>query len=243
LQIGLYIIGDEILSGRRQDKHLSAVVDMLGKRGLLLSWVKILGDDMEMLVTNFGETIKSTDIVFSAGGIGGTPDDLTRHAVARAAGLEIERHPQAIQLLERFARRTGRTLTAERYRMIEFPQDVELIPNPVNSIPGFTLNHHHFVPGFPQMAWPMMEWVLDEKYPHITNSQYVEESLVLQGVAESRLVPLMEDLQERFEVKVFSLPRMVEKSYQTELGVKGQRDAVNHALDFMKNWLDEHGYG
>jgi molybdopterin-biosynthesis enzyme MoeA-like protein len=92
---GAIIIGDEILSGKRQDKHFARIAELLGQRGLRLSWVEYLGDDRERLTATFKRTMAAGDVVFSCGGIGNTPDDHTRQAVAAALGVGLELHPEA----------------------------------------------------------------------------------------------------------------------------------------------------
>ena len=91
---GLIVIGDEILSGKRQDKHFAKIAEMLGARGLRLSWVEYLGDDRDRLTATFKRTMAAGDVVFSCGGIGATPDDHTRQCAARALGVELALHPR-----------------------------------------------------------------------------------------------------------------------------------------------------
>src|SRR5574343_1715783 len=91
---GAIIIGDEILSGKRQDKHFARIAEMLGARGLRLSWVDYLGDDRQRLTETFRRTMAAGDVVFSCGGIGNTPDDHTRQAVAMALGVDLALHPE-----------------------------------------------------------------------------------------------------------------------------------------------------
>ncbi len=238
-QIGLVIVGDEILSGRRQDRHLSQVVSMLTERGLCLSWARILGDDLDELIDCYRQSFAKGHIVFSTGGIGATPDDLTRLAVARALDSVTERHPEGVALLERFARETGRELTDTRYRLVEFPRGSSIIPNPVNGIPGFSIQDHHFVPGFPQMAWPMLAWVLDNHYPDLSNHNYREYSLMLKGANESAIIPLMEQLLADYpDCKVFSLPIMDEEP-RIELGVKGPQLNAKLAFADLKAGLNK----
>lgn len=86
---GAIIIGDEILSGKRQDKHFAKIAELLGARGLRLSWAEYLGDDRERLAASFKRTMAAGDVVFSCGGIGNTPDDHTRQAVASALGVGL----------------------------------------------------------------------------------------------------------------------------------------------------------
>ncbi|HNF88502.1 MAG TPA: competence/damage-inducible protein A, partial [Thiobacillaceae bacterium] len=160
MAFGLIVIGDEILSGRRQDKHFAQVVELLAARGLKLAWVRYLGDERPRLVQNLRETLAGDDVVFSCGGIGATPDDHTRQAAAEALGVPLALNPQARDLIAGHMAEIGQPLTSERLRMGELPEGAALIPNPYNRIPGFSLGRHHFVPGFPVMAWPMIEWVL-----------------------------------------------------------------------------------
>lgn len=234
---GLVIVGDEILSGRRRDTHLTKVVEMLNQRGLCLSWARILGDDTDELVECYRDSFAKGHIVFSTGGIGATPDDLTREAVARALGTVTERHPEGVELLMEYSRETGRELTDARYRLVEFPVGSTLIPNPVNRIPGFSIRDHHFVPGFPQMAWPMLEWVLDTHYPDCADRNYREYALMLVGAHESAVIPVMEDLLARYpDVKVFSLP-IIGEVPRVELGVKGPQLSAKAAFSDMKQQL------
>ena len=97
---GIYIIGDEILSGKRQDAHLSFVIQALKSRGLQLAWAHYLGDIPEQITNLLRASMQRGDIVFSFGGIGATPDDFTRQCAADAAGLPIARHAGAVAEIE-----------------------------------------------------------------------------------------------------------------------------------------------
>ncbi|MEX2576684.1 MAG: competence/damage-inducible protein A, partial [Halofilum sp. (in: g-proteobacteria)] len=164
-EIGLIVVGDEILSGRRVDRHVAAAIERLAARGLALTWARYEGDDEGRLAGVLRETMATEALVFCCGGIGATPDDVTRQAAAAASDRRLLHHPEGCEILrERF----DDHLTEHRLRMVEFPEGAVLIPNPVNRIPGFQLEHHCFVPGFPRMAWPMLEWVLDVRYPQLT---------------------------------------------------------------------------
>ena len=96
---GLIIIGDEILSGKRTDKHLPKVIEMLGARGLSLGWAEYVGDSPARITAALQRALASGDTVFSTGGIGATPDDHTRQCAARALGVEMALHPQAGALI------------------------------------------------------------------------------------------------------------------------------------------------
>jgi molybdopterin-biosynthesis enzyme MoeA-like protein len=240
---GAYVIGDEILVGKRQDKHLSFLIEALAKRGLRLSWAQYLGDDPERLTAALRRSYDSSDVVFSFGGIGATPDDHTRQCAAAAAGVKLRLHPDA----EREIRtRFGGDASPQRLQMGEFPEGASIIPNPVNRIPGFTLGEHHFVPGFPQMAWPMIEWVLDTRYRRLfERDRWSEESILVYECGESQLIPAMEAVGALYPgIKVFSLPSMGEGGSRrhVELGVRGDPAQVGQAAEALRQAVRAAGF-
>ena len=99
MNFGLIIIGDEILSGKRADKHLPKVIELLAARGLSLAWARYVGDEPQRITSELRHAFDSGDIVFSCGGIGATPDDHTRQCAAAALGLPLVLHPQARDLI------------------------------------------------------------------------------------------------------------------------------------------------
>ena len=240
---GLIIIGDEILSGKRADKHLSRVIELLKARGLQLDYADYVGDSRSRITATLQRAFASGDVVFSCGGIGATPDDHTRQCAARALGLELALHPQAEALIRErmrdMAKEQGtvyepdRPDNIHRLNMGRFPVGADIIPNPFNKIPGFSCGHVHFVPGFPVMAWPMIEWVLDTRYAdRFQDAAWIEKSVVVYGAMEAALTPLMEDIERAHPgVKVFSLPSVDHPTYgrHIELGVKGEPAAVDQA--------------
>jgi len=259
---GIIIVGDEILSGKRADKHMPKAIELLAARGLQLSYADYVGDDPERITATLARAFAAArtrgDVVFSFGGIGATPDDHTRHCAARALGVALELHPQAKVLIrERMhdvAREQGlpfepdREDNIHRLNMGTFPVGASIIPNPYNKIPGFFCappggsEPHavgerggiYFVPGFPVMAWPMVEWVLDTHFSHLHQVQaYMEKSVIVMGSMEAMLTPLMLEIEARHPgVKVFSLPSMDHAEYgrHIELGVKGAPADVNAAF-------------
>ncbi len=238
---GAVIIGDELLSGKRQDRHLPKVIEMLTRRGLELDWVRYLGDDPVRLTRSFRETFATGDVVFSFGGIGGTPDDRTRQCAAEALGVPVEPHPEGLRELEA---QFGPGGTPQRLRMVEFPQGARIIPNPVNRVPGFSCHHHHFVPGFPNMAWPMIEWVLDECYGHLhAVGSRTEENLVVHGVRESEMTPTLEAFTARYPgLKISCLPRWCPPDFELELGLRGPVADVQEALGALQETLSAQGW-
>ncbi|MCU0941080.1 MAG: molybdopterin-binding protein [Hydrogenophaga sp.] len=256
---GLIIVGDEILSGKRQDKHLPKVAELLAARGLGLAWARVVGDDRARITQALTEAFGGGEPVFCCGGIGATPDDHTRQCAAAALGVDLVLHPEAARLIESRMRDVAaeqgmpfepeRPDNVHRYNMGVFPVGASIIPNPYNKIPGFTCQGPggaavHFVPGFPVMAWPMVEWVLDQRYAHLQQaSARQERSVIVMGAMEAALTPLMEQIEARHPVKVFSLPSVDHPTYgrHIELGVKGGVDAVAAAFADMLDGLHRHG--
>jgi len=172
---GAIIIGDEILSGKRQDKHLSKVIEQLGKRGLSLSYANYVGDEPPRITAVLRQSFATSDVVFSFGGIGATPDDHTRQCAAAALGVGLLEHPEALAEMQT---KPDFELTTHRRRMAEFPIGATIIPNPYNRIAAFSCGEHHFLPGFPEMSWPMMQWVLETRYQHLFHAVKVHTIVV-----------------------------------------------------------------
>ena len=257
---GLIIIGDEILSGKRADKHLPKVIELLGARGLSLGWADCVGDSPARITAALTRAFVSGDAVFSCGGIGATPDDHTRQCAARALGTDLVLHPEAEALIRErmqdIAREQGtqyepdRPDNIHRLNMGVFPVGAQIIPNPYNKIAGFSCagpggGAVHFVPGFPVMAWPMIEWVLDTQYPHrFRAGAWIEQSVIVFGAMEAALTPLMEAIErEHPGVKVFSLPSVDHPQYgrHIELGVKGDPASVAQAWPALQAGLAPFG--
>ncbi len=240
-EIGAVIIGDELLSGKRQDRHQEHLTRSLSEHGLELAWIRIVGDSAELLTQTFRETLQRPAWVFSFGGIGATPDDRTRACLARALGVELERHPEFVSILER---KFGPDAYPNRVRMAELPLGSTLIPNPVNEIPGFMCARHACVPGFPVMAEPMARWVLEHHLPRVDPSVVsVERSMQLFGTPESSLVPILEALEAEFpDMRFSSLPGMYEGRSRVELGVRGLPDRVPVAFFRLQELLQAAGF-
>jgi len=251
---GLIVIGDEILSGKRADKHLPQVIARLGARGLSLAWARFVGDDPVLITATLRDALASGLPVFSCGGIGATPDDHTRGCAAAALGLPLALHPQAKALIEERMRDVAveqglpyepdRPDNRHRLQMGVFPEGARLIPNPYNKIPGFSVQRLHFVPGFPVMAWPMVDWVLDHEYADWHQATPREErSVIVYGAMEATLTPLMERIEAEHPVKVFSLPSVdhPEHGRHIELGVKGEPSAAVAAYAALRTGLEALG--
>lgn len=238
-RVGIVLIGDELLSGKRSDKHMPRVIDILGARGMELSWARMVGDDAGLLEDTLAQTLAGPDIVFSFGGIGATPDDRTRQCAAAAGGVALEFNADGTDLLEQ---RFGDAAYPNRIHMVEWPVGARVIPNPVNQVPGFSFGDHHFLPGFPNMAWPMVEWVLDTHYAKLHRAEgNVELLLEVLNTPESALINLMQQVMDAHpDVRIACLPNASGRK-SIEFGVRGSPVAADNAFMALERALDESG--
>ncbi|UQB42086.1 competence/damage-inducible protein A [Thiomicrospira microaerophila] len=229
---GLLVIGDEILSSKRQDRHLSNLNALLKPRGLSLSWFKVLGDDASLLVDHLKQSFASGHVVFCCGGIGATPDDRTRQSAAQALGLPLIRHPEALAEIEA---KFGDQAYPNRVRMADFPEGAAMIPNFFNRVAGFSIQQHYFMPGFPQMTQPMMEWVLNTYYADLSQAPRIELAVKLVEGMEADWIDFMESFEQRFpQLRLFSLPHIAENGARyIELGVEGEPDIAQAGMDVI----------
>ncbi len=236
-RLNLLIIGDEILNGRRKDCHLENAIELFEARGLTLHRSLIIADDPELITESLRMLNNAAEVVFSFGGIGATPDDYTRQCAAKAFEVPLAVHAEGLAVLQK---KFADKVYPHRVNLITIPQGSQLIPNPYNDIPGFSFNNIHFLPGFPQMAKPMLAWVLDTLYPHLQPvEKFQRRALRVYGKGEGDLVDMMNALLQQFpEIKLSCLPRIdVEKTY-VELSVLGEASRVNQAYQFIVDELD-----
>jgi molybdopterin-biosynthesis enzyme MoeA-like protein len=242
MAIGILIIGDEILLGKRQDKHFAKAIEILAARGLELDWAEYLGDDPARITATLRRTLATTDIVFSFGGIGATPDDHTRQCAAAALGRPLVRHPDAVREIEA---RFGADAYPKRVRMAEFPEGAEVVPNPVNRIAGFSVGTHYFLPGFPEMAWGMMAWALDTRHADLFRDHLPhEEAIIIRDAAESDLLELMQAVVHDYPaLKLSSLPSFLPNGgRRIELAVRGDAQGVAAAMARVRAEVTSLGY-
>jgi molybdopterin-biosynthesis enzyme MoeA-like protein len=243
-RFGAVIVGDEILSGKRRDGHLAKLIELLADVGQELAYAHYIGDDPALQVETYRRTLASGDVVFSFGGIGSTPDDHTRRAAADALGVSIERHAEGSAILhERF----GSNITETRLTLVDFPKGATLIPNPYNRVPGFSMHEHYWVPGFPEMSWPMVAWVLREHYSHLPRTRpQLEKVILIEGAGEADLVPMMQQITRDYPAaKLSSLPRYDTNALHSrviEFSLRGDAAQVENGLNFAKSEIAKLGY-
>lgn len=239
---GLIVIGDELLSGKRQDKHFPHLLGLLRERGLELNWVRFISDEASRIEQTLRETFASGDVVFSCGGIGATPDDRTRQCAAAALNRDLVFHPEGVAILEA---RFGKPVEPDhRLQMVCFPEGAALIPNPVNQVPGFSVEQHYFTPGFPSMAGPMMEWVLDHHYNDWHDSARLSERAIkVDGARESDVIPLLEEFEQAHpSLRLSCLPSLRGEAFALELGLRGSPAEVGAAMPQLCERIQDLGF-
>ena len=153
----LVVIGDEILSGRTQDKNVGQVALWLNDHGIRLAEVRIVPDDPDRIGATVNELRAAHDYLFTTGGIGPTHDDITVDAIAAAFGVPVVVHPEARRVLEDYYRDRPGGLTEARLRMARTPEGAELIPNPTSGAPGVRIGNVYILAGVPHIAASMLE--------------------------------------------------------------------------------------
>lgn len=152
----LVVIGDEILSGRTQDKNIAQIAQWLGVQGIRLAEVRVVADGMVAIAEAVNTLRARNDYLFTTGGIGPTHDDITVDAIAAALGVEVIHHPQALAVLEAYyATRGG--LTDARARMARVPDGATLIENRVSGAPGIRVGNIFIMAGVPHITAGMLD--------------------------------------------------------------------------------------
>lgn len=152
----LAVIGDEILSGRTQDKNIAQVATWLNAQGIRLAEVRVIPDIEQRIIDTIDVLRSSYDYCFTTGGIGPTHDDITVDAVAKALGVEVIVHPDARAILERYYASKG-GLNEGRLRMARVPEGAELIPNQMSGAPGIRIGNLFLMAGVPHITAGMLD--------------------------------------------------------------------------------------
>ncbi len=217
MHIYAVIIGTEILNGRRKDKHFDFLLERLLEKGLEMYASFVIKDEKE-LIEKVYETIKNDpdSILFSFGGIGSTPDDLTREIAAKVfTDHPLERNEIFFEaIVEKF----GKDAYPHRIHMADLPKGAKLLRNPINNMSGFYLQERFFfMPGFPQMSHPMVEDIL-QNILSITQKTKHRRTFKAQ-TSENELISLMQ--RTPHDIELSSLPILRENKREVELSLAG----------------------
>jgi len=179
------VIGDEVLSGRTQDTNTNTIARFLSALGIDLIEARVIGDDPDRIVAALNELRTAHDYVFTTGGIGPTHDDMTADAVARAFGVALPEHPEALAIL---GKRYGDEFNAARRRMARIPEGGSLIANPVTDAPGFQIDNVFVMAGVPRI----MQAMLEDVAPRLRTGAVVHSrTLRVTGVGEGSIADVL----------------------------------------------------
>ena len=229
--IYVIIIGSEILNGRRKDRHFDFIKEALTRQGHTPYAVSIIKDDKHLITRSF-ELVLDDDksMLFCFGGIGSTPDDLTRAIAAEVfTAKPLVRHKQFEKdIIERF----GEGAFPNRIEMADLPEGAELLHNPVNNMSGFSLEQRFFfTPGFPEMAHSMVEAAIEQYLPE--NKRLYRNSF-LALCSEERFIALMKEAPEGVECS--SLPMFVDGRPNVEISVASYDEALTES--YFRRFID-----
>src|SRR5687767_13976774 len=236
----LVVIGDEILSGRTQDKNVAQLATWLNEQGIRLAEVRIVPDEQERIGEAVNTLRAAHDYLFTTGGIGPTHDDITVDAIAAALGVPVVIDPEARRILEDYYRGRPGGLNEARLRMARVPQGAELIPNPTSGAPGVKLGNIYILAGVPHIAASMLEALsgtLEGGRPMV--------SVTLGAfAAESDVADLLREAEERHPgVSVGSYPFFRDGRYGANFVVRCDDEALaRRAADEVAQELQAAGY-
>lgn len=188
----LVIIGNEILSGRTQDKNLAYLAEFLNGLGVRLREARVIPDVEDTIIHTINEMRLEHDYVFTTGGIGPTHDDITAGCIAKAFGRPLILHPEAHARLKEYYGPEG--LTSARARMAHTPEGAELIDNPISRAPGFRVENVYVLAGVPQIMQAMLQSLRHK----ITGGAPVKSMAVVAKIPESIIAGPLGELQDRF---------------------------------------------
>jgi molybdenum cofactor synthesis domain-containing protein len=188
----LVVIGDEILSGRTEEKNIAQVANWLNRQGIRLSEARVVPDRQEAIVSAVNALRASHDYLFTTGGIGPTHDDITIDAIAAAFQVPVVVHPEARRILEDYYRDRPLGLTEARLRMARVPEGAELVPNPTSGAPGVRMANVFILAGVPNIAAAMLD-VLDGK---LEGGRPMVSVTVRAYAAESDVAELLKQVQD-----------------------------------------------
>jgi molybdenum cofactor synthesis domain-containing protein len=234
----LLVIGDEILSGRTQDKNVAQVATWLNGQGIRLAQVRIVPDVGEQIATAVNELRTSHDYLFTTGGIGPTHDDITVDSIAAALGVPVVVHPRARQILEHYYLTRG-GLNEARLRMARVPEGADLIENRESGAPGVKIGNIYMMAGVPTIAARMLE-ALDGK---LEGGRPVVSATVGAYAPESEVAELLQATEEAHSgVAIGSYPFVKEGRFGANFVIRSEdRELVDRTAEDLAWRLSDAG--
>ncbi len=235
----LVVIGDEILSGRTEDKNIAQVARWLNGQGIRLLEVRVVPDREEAIVSAVNALRPSHDYVITTGGIGPTHDDITVDSIAAAFGVPVVVHPEARRVLEEYYRDRPLGLTEARLRMARVPEGAELVPNPTSGAPGVKMDNVYILAGVPNIAAAMLE-ALDGK---LEGGRPMVSVTVRAHTAESDVAALLKQVQDEHPgVSIGSYPFYRQGNFGADFVVRSDDGELANACaeELRRRLADAH---
>ncbi|MFT6559569.1 competence/damage-inducible protein A [Sneathiella sp.] len=231
----MLVIGDEILSGRTQDKNIAFLATKLGDVGIQLKEVRVIPDIEQEIVEALNHCRQKYDYVFTSGGIGPTHDDITADSVAKAFEIGIDHHPEAMKILTQHYDQNGIEFNEARKRMARIPEGGTLIDNPVSKAPGFRVENVYVMAGVPQIMQAMMESIL----PTLSGGEKMRSRTLNVNMPEGKVAKTLGELQDAYPaVSMGSYPYFKQGELGTNLVLRSiEPDTLDAAFDALKEAL------
>jgi len=231
MKAALIIIGNEILSGRTQDKNLSYLANWLNEIGIQLSEVRIIRDEEGIIIETVNYLRKTYNYVFTTGGIGPTHDDITSLSIARAFNVDLEINDKALSILKEYYKDSE--LTDARMKMTMMPKGAELVENPISRAPGFKMENVFVMAGIPLI----MQGMLEGARQYLKGSDVIKSTSVDVFTPESNVAEELAQLQNKFpNVEIGSYPFSKENKFGTSLVLRSKDEELlnNCKLELLK---------
>jgi molybdenum cofactor synthesis domain-containing protein len=235
----LLVIGDEILSGRTQDKNVAQVAIWLNEQGIRLAEVRIVPDVIERIAEAVNELRAGNDYLFTTGGIGPTHDDITVDAIAAAFGVPVVIHPVAREILERFYATRGGVNEA-RLRMARVPEGAELLENPLSGAPGVKIANVYIMAGVPSITATMLHALTGK----LEGGRPVVSLTVGAFVPESEVADLLRETEAGHEgVSIGSYPFTKDGRFGANFVIRSEDEAIaQQCVEELASGLIKAGY-
>ncbi|MEH6402990.1 MAG: molybdopterin-binding protein [Sneathiella sp.] len=235
----MLVIGDEILSGRTQDKNVSYVALKLGEASIQLKEVRVIPDETSEIVDALNHCRNKYDYVFTSGGIGPTHDDITADSVAEAFGVGIGHDDRAMAILTRHYQTSGIEFNEARKRMARLPDGSSIVENPVSKAPGFRLENVFVMAGVPLIMQAMMDGII----PDLKGGAKMLSRSIGAGLPEGKIAKDLGILQGKYpDVSIGSYPFFRKGEVGTNLVMRSiVRESLDNAFTDLESLLVEIG--
>jgi len=235
----LILIGNEILSGRTQDKNLNYIAKRLNEVGVRMAEARVIPDVRDTIIDTLNECRAKYDYVFTTGGIGPTHDDITSDCVAEAFGVGMFRDPATVELMTKRVEARGDSMNEARLRMATFPEGASLLANPISAAPGYRIGNVFVMAGVPRVMQVMFDAVL----PQLNGGRRMKARGVAIDLGEGAIAEGLAQLQARHpDIDIGSYPQMRTEGFRVSVVLRGTEDALlDRVLDELLVMLRELG--